>query len=256
MKRAVVVAGGAVDEACALHFLEDAQVPASESAAGQEDVRTPAEELQDPRIPAAGKDRRCAFQKSGGFLIAADRGLTFLDAHGIDPDLIVGDFDSSPDGFVAGYRLRHPDAEVRAYNPEKDYTDTEIAVEAAREAGCREMIILGGTGTRLDHVLGNIQCLALLLDQGCTGVLADPHNRITMHDKPFTVRKADQWGHYVSLIPYGGDVRGLTLRGFHYEVTDFTLPASGSRGVSNEIDGEEASISFTEGRLLMIESKD
>lgn len=215
--KALIISGGAVEEECALHFLQ-----------GREHT----------------------------YLIAADRGLTFLEAHGIEPDLIVGDFDSSPDGFIARYREQHPDVPVRAYNPEKDYTDTEIAAEAAREAGCKNITILGGTGTRLDHVCGNIQCLAKLLDEGCEGVLADSRNRITMHERPFTIRKEEQWGHYVSLFPYGGPVKGLTLHGFHYTVTDFTLPTAGSRGVSNEIVAEEGSVSFREGRLLVIESRD
>ncbi len=194
--------------------------------------------------------------RKSSYIVAADRGLVYLERHGIVPDLIVGDFDSSPEGFIDGYRSEHPETEVREFDPEKDYTDSEIGVRAAVKAGCRKVTMIGATGTRLDHVLGNLQVLAYLESVGVSGEIIDAHNRITIHRRSFTIRKDSQWGKYVSLFAYGGDVKGLTLRGFHYTVTDFTLSSVGSRAVSNEIDDEEGGISFTDGTLLVVESKD
>lgn len=195
-------------------------------------------------------------ERESSYIVAADRGLVYLEKHGIIPDLIVGDFDSSPEGYIDDYRSRNPGVQVREFNPEKDYTDSEIGVRAAVKAGCRKVVMIGATGTRLDHVLGNLQVLAYLESAGVCGEIIDPHNRITIHRKPFAIRRDCQWGKYVSLFAYGGDVTGLTLRGFHYTVTDFTLTSIGSRAVSNEIDEEEGSIAFTAGTLLVIESKD
>ena len=114
------------------------------------------------------EDLALRFLSRKPFLIAADRGLKFLEAHGISADLIVGDFDSSPPGLIEKYRSDHPGAQIRRYQPEKDYTDTEIAVTAALEMGRKEIIILGGTGSRIDHVLGNLQLLELIADRGGT----------------------------------------------------------------------------------------
>lgn len=62
--------------------------------------------------------------------------------------------------------------------------------------------------------------------------------------------------HYFGLIPFDGDVRGLTLTGTRYLVEDFTLVRGSTRGVSNEITGQFATVSFTSGRLLMVSSRD
>ena len=70
------------------------------------------------------------------------------------------------------------------------------------------------------------------------------------------IRKEEQFGRYVSFLPFGGDVEGVTLEGFAYPLVDFYLPYVNSRSVSNEIAEEEAQVSFTKGRLLMIESRD
>ena len=194
------------------------------------------------------------------YIIAADRGLVCLDRRGVEPDLVVGDFDSAPSGFIDDYRTRHPKAEIRSYNPEKDFTDSEIAARAAVDAGCSRVVMIGATGSRLDHVLGNMQVLAYLLETGVRGEIVDPCNRITLHGGArggrLSIRKKEQWGKYVSLFAFGGDVEGLTLHGFHYNVNNFRLSSVGSRAVSNEIDADAAIISFRKGKLLVIESRD
>ena len=90
------------------------------------------------------------------FLIGVDHGNLFLYEHQIKPDYIVGDFDSLPEEIIRYYK-EETDVPVREFNPVKDATDTEIAVRLAMEKGCTDIFIYGATGTRLDHVLGNIQ---------------------------------------------------------------------------------------------------
>ena len=190
------------------------------------------------------------------FLIAADRGLLFFAEHEIRPDLIVGDFDSVPQEQARKYLEAHPDIEVRAYSWEKDYTDLEIAAVAAADLGYREIILLGATGSRLDHMVGALQTLSLLLDRGCRGYLIDPCNRVTMHDESFTIPGETQWGTYVSFFAWGGNVSGLTLKGFHFPLENGTLTSSGTLAISNQIEETEARVCFESGRLLMVESKD
>ena len=216
--------------------------------------------ISEEMMPGIG---RALSDRAGAYVVAADRGLVFLERHGIVPDLVVGDFDSSPEGFIESYRAAHPDVPVRTYNPVKDYTDSEIGARAAAEAGCREVVLIGATGTRLDHVLGNIQVLAYLEEAGVRGMIVDPCNRITLWGEgpgrkggEVRIRKDEQWGKYVSLFAYGGDVTGLCLYGFYYTVHDFLLTAVGSRAVSNEITEQEGRITYSSGKLLVIESRD
>ena len=145
---------------------------------------------------------------------------------------------------------------VRRLNPEKDWTDTEVAAQLALDEGCEVLEILGGTGGRIDHLLGNLQLLSLISRLGGDGYLLDEKNRIYVREQNFTVRRQEQWGKYFSLFAWGGDVTGLTLTGFKYQVEDFTLGTVGTRGVSNEMTAQEANVSFKSGRLLVVESGD
>ena len=91
-------------------------------------------------------------------LIAADKGLEFFITAGITPDLIVGDFDSlSSEGKI--YMEKLPQTSISRLKPEKDDSDTQSAVNLAISQGAKDILILGGTGTRLDHVMANLGLL-------------------------------------------------------------------------------------------------
>lgn len=188
-------------------------------------------------------------------ILAADRGLAVCEDLGVKPQWLVGDFDTLGTEALEPYR-GDPEVNFRLFRAEKDWTDTEMAVEAALESGCRHILLLGGTGTRIDHVLGNIQVLALAMERGADMTMLDTHNRIRLYDRPFALKKKEKFGRYISFFAYGQDVENLTLKGFKYEVENFHLGNIGSRAVSNEIIAEEAHVTFRTGKLLAIESCD
>ena len=188
-------------------------------------------------------------------IISADSGREFCCQAGILADMLLGDFDSAKPETLAYFTERCPER-ILTFPSQKDETDTELAIIKAIEAGAAKITILGGTGSRLDHVLGNIQLLKIALDAGVECLIVDAHNRLRMIDKGLKLKKAEQFGHYVSLIPFTPQVTGVTLTGFFYPVTDFTLTSGKARGVSNEITEEEAVIELKEGILLVIESDD
>ncbi|MCC8142054.1 MAG: thiamine diphosphokinase [Lachnospiraceae bacterium] len=188
-------------------------------------------------------------------VISADLGLHFCLEAGVVPDVILGDFDSVEPKDLAYAQEHYPERLFR-FPAEKDETDTELAVDCALRAGADRITILGGTGDRMDHVLGNVQMLKKALDAGAVCFLMDPHNRIRMIREDLTMNREAQFGDYVSLIPFTPEVEGLSLTGFVYEVEDLTLQSGTARGISNEIRDEEALISFQNGILLVIESRD
>ena len=188
------------------------------------------------------------------YLIAADKGMEFLKAAGICPDEIVGDFDSA--GLQVLSYFEEKKILIRKFRPQKDSTDMEIAMETAVERGSTSILVLGATGTRLDHVLGSIRNLSIPLKAGIACEIVDTHNRIRMIEKPLIIKREEQFGKYVSLLAHAGTVEGLTLEGFFYPLQDFCLGTDSALGVSNEITGEIARISFRSGRLLVIESRD
>lgn len=188
-------------------------------------------------------------------MIAADAGMNFFYRNGVKPDIIVGDFDSAAMKALTFFRGQ-PEVDIRELNPGKDDTDTEHALRLAIEMGAEKITLLGATGNRLDHVLGNIELLGIGLEAGVPVVMLDANNRIRMVDRGFSILRERQFGTYVSLIPYTERVEHLTLNGFKYPLTDYCLKGFCSLGVSNEIEAEEASVVFDGGILLVIESRD
>lgn len=199
----------------------------------------------------------CETLKNGGYdvIYAADAGMDFLYRHHLTPDIIVGDFDSVDRESWSFFRTQEQ-IEFCTLNRAKDETDTEFAVRDAIERGADELDILGGLGTRMDHVMANIFLLGIGLQNDVEMAILDANNRIHMISGPYTISKRQQFGNYVSLIPVTDQVKGVTLEGFQYPLNDYTMDRFSSMGVSNEIVEDKASISFTDGILLVIESKD
>ncbi|MCD8300690.1 MAG: thiamine diphosphokinase [Clostridiales bacterium] len=199
--------------------------------------------------------KNIAGQEDWDRVISVDSGLHFCLMAGIMPDVILGDFDSAYSSVVEYYRGLCPERMI-TFSPEKDETDTELAIDWAIKNGFSRISILGATGNRLDHELGNIQLMKKAMDAGVECSLVDSHNLIRMIRGGMRISRDGQFGKYVSVIPFTPEVTGLTLRGFRYEVNDFTLVSGSARGISNEIKDEAAEISFDKGILLVIESRD
>ena len=189
--------------------------------------------------------------------IAVDNGLRFCYDNQIKPTWIVGDFDTAAPELVEYYQTQ-TDIPIRRFNPVKDSTDSQIAIELALELGSSEITLLGGTGTRMDHVLGNIQSLMLAKKKGVSCVILDEYNRIQLIDGETRLKKSEQYGKYVSLLPLPTAVTGVDLTGFKFNLTGHTFTSTGSAGlgVSNEIIEDIAEIRVKSGIFVLIESRD
>lgn len=188
-------------------------------------------------------------------MIAADSGMNFLHKNGIVPDIIAGDFDSAKEESVAYFQGLN-DVQVIKLNPVKDDTDTEFVIREAIRRSATEITVFGATGTRMDHVLANVNLLGIGLEEGVSIQLVDKHNRIRMISDSVEIIKKEQFGDYVSVLPVKGDAKGVTLEGMKYPLKDADIPCFSSLGVSNEIKEDVAKISVKQGVLLVIESRD
>lgn len=186
--------------------------------------------------------------------VAADHGLMAADRLNITLDYIVGDFDSVSKMVLEKYNNKS--AKIKTFPKEKDKTDTEIALELALSLKASSIDIIGATGTRLDHVLANIGLLLLPMQLGVNACILDRNNKIYLKNESFKIEKDKQFGNFVSLLPYGDRVSGLTLKGFKYPLDHIIYPSGSSLGISNEIIEREAGIELSEGVLIVIESKD
>ena len=189
-------------------------------------------------------------------LMAADRGLDFFRKNGITPDIADGDFDSlSVEG--KKYLENLKDTEIIRLQPEKDDTDTQSTLNLAIAKGSEDILILGATGGRIDHLIGNLGLLTLGKLKGVSVAIADAQNYICLVKSGTILSKAGQFGKYVSFFSAGEAVEGLTLKGFKYPLNNFCLTTADSGlTVSNEIRDDTAQITYDRGSLMMVMSRD
>ncbi|QHQ62045.1 thiamine diphosphokinase [Anaerocolumna sedimenticola] len=188
-------------------------------------------------------------------IIAVDSGLVTASKLGIPLQYIVGDFDSVPRELIESYR-NDKSVIINEFNPEKDATDTHIALSLGLELNGSEIVILGATGTRIDHMLANIHLLYLPLNKNIKASIIDEHNKIYMINKSTAIYKNKLFGPFVSLQPFTEVVKGITLKGFKYPLNNYTMLKGDSIGTSNEVVEEQADISLEDGILIVIEARD
>lgn len=216
-------------------------------------------------------------------LVAADRGLEFFLKYQILPDVVIGDFDSMSDtgkefleigdekksdieipyGGMTNWKVQKKSGkeiktiEVIRLRPEKDDSDTQSAMNYAIRTGAKEIAILGVTGRRVDHLMANFGLLVLAQNEGASVTLVDQYNYMKLISSGTVLKKAEQFGKYISFFQLGGNVTGLTLEGFKYPLDKYYLTiADSGLTVSNEIADETAKVTYETGNLLMIMSRD
>ena len=182
-------------------------------------------------------------------VIAADSGWAHAVAFGFTPDLLVGDMDSiRPDHLV---EARASDAEIIEHSSDKDFTDTELALQLARKFEYRHIHLVSGGGDRFDHLLAMVHSLVEHSDEATmTAHIGMQHVRIVTPREAATF--SAQPGATISLIPLGGNARGVTTNGLQWELKRSTLHSFASRGVSNVATAPSITVSLRTGALAVI----
>jgi thiamine pyrophosphokinase len=185
------------------------------------------------------------------YVIAADSGLDHALALGLAVDALIGDLDSVSDAGrrhaeLSGMAIHH-------YPPDKDATDTELAIELAISMGCDPIIGVTGGGERLDHALGALLAFG---SPGHAGVRVEVHwdaqHVAVVHGPGRLELGSVAHGAIVSLLPVHGDAADVSTTGLAYPLDHEPLPAGTSRGISNLGTGAPASVSIGLGTLLVI----
>ena len=178
-------------------------------------------------------------------IIAADSGYRHAESLCLRPHLLVGDFDSIqtlPQGIA-----------IHRVPPEKDFTDTELAIDLARDRGCTSFLLLGALGTRMDHTLTNILLLTRLMKAGEQAEIVDEHNRIWLTDTALELDLAPD--EILSLIPLT-NCAGVTTENLSYPLCGATLEVGHGLGVSNIVAATPVRVSLSSGRLLVMVCRD
>lgn len=188
---------------------------------------------------------RALLQKDDYFIFC-DSGLKHMDALGVQPSLIVGDFDS--------HENPHLDVETIVLPCEKDDTDTMYAVREALRRGYEDFLLIGVIGARLDHTLGNVSILLYLDSLGKKACIIDDfsHMEIVSLEPAFI---EDTYA-FFSLLNISGIARGVTIENAKYPLHNAEITCEYQYAVSNEVlPGKTARVSLREGRLLLIKDR-
>ncbi len=187
------------------------------------------------------------------FLICADSGGDCLYKYNIVPNYLMGDFDSINKDALEFFK-KSPQCNIESYPTDKDFTDTELVINKALDLRGTEIVLLGCTGTRIDHLMGNIGMLLKCLNLHVKAYVKDDYNSIEIIDKPIKIKGTK--GKIFSLQAYGDKVENLNIKGAKYELHNYFLSIGDPRTISNEFLDVEVEISFNSGNLLVIYSKD
>ncbi len=183
-------------------------------------------------------------------IIAADGGADHCANLDILPDILVGDLDSIKEENLNKYV--NAGIEIHKYPVDKNATDLELALDLLLEKNINDVCLLGALGGRWDMSLANILLIArtaysplriTLLGDDCRIHILHPHRPLTIADEPGTT---------VSFLPIKGDVHGVNLTGFKYPLTNHTISFASTLGISNVLENEQSTVSFTGGLLLCV----
>lgn len=176
------------------------------------------------------------------FVICADGGYVYAQNSGIIPNLIVGDFDSSA--------VPNTDIETIILPREKDDTDTMYAVGQGIKRGYKDFVFLGAVGGREDHTFANYSILLYLKRHDCSGEILTPKSAtFLLENEQLTIK--NQCDKIFSIFPFACKSCGVSLRGFHYPLSSYTLKAEYPLGISNVIESDKAVVSISGGAALV-----
>ena len=196
-------------------------------------------------ICAAGITER---PEQGDLVIAADAGYRAAKTFGVKPDILLGDFDS------LGEPKAENGVEILRVPAEKDFTDTQFAVQTAIERGADFLTIVGGLSGRLDHTLSNLAILEELESKHLHGIITDGWNRAHfIRNNSTLVARSEQFA-YLSILAADPLLRGVTIEGCKYPLKNAKIKKTNQFAVSNEITGNCAFIAIRRGGAWIVES--
>jgi thiamine pyrophosphokinase len=184
-------------------------------------------------------------------IIAADGALDHALAAGLAPAGLVGDLDSVSGRGLAWAKAH---ATIERHSPDKDLTDTELALRTATDLNPDRLLLIGA-GDRLDHLLAAIGALghprltSIPVIEGWWGP-----NRLRVVHGPGQARLALPVGTTLSLLAIHGPCSGVHISGVRWPLVDAELAAVVGLGVSNVSTEPDVTIRVSSGVLTVIVS--
>ena len=179
----------------------------------------------------------------------ADGGANFAFKYGKIPEMIVGDLDSIEKKVLEYYKSKN--ILIKKFPKDKDFTDFELILKEINKISenknfVDKIFVVGGLGKRIDMALSNL----LIMEKYKNLVFLQENEEIFYVEKSFVLKNKKEYE--FSIIPISEKVEKLTLKGFKFETDKIDVKRESSRLVSNVICGDEASVEFESGKLIII----
>ncbi|MFN8018599.1 MAG: thiamine diphosphokinase [Acidimicrobiales bacterium] len=192
----------------------------------------------------------------GSVVVAADSGVAHAQQAGLHVDHLVGDLDSASPDAVA--RAEAAGTVVHRHHPDKDATDTELALdlaahEVAPRTGIRELVVVGPGGGRLDHLVADVLGLASPGLEGFDVTARLGAATITIVRAGHGRDVHGEVGEQVSLLPVHGPAIGVTTVGLRWALEHADLRPGTTRGISNELVRARAHVVVRNGTLAVLQ---
>ncbi len=193
------------------------------------------------------------YHKETDYVIAADGGLMYCGVLELEPDLIIGDFDSVDEEHkVAIDTIRELAPEKVISLPiEKDDTDMLAAIKVGLSLGYKTFRLYGANGGRLEHIIANIQLLKFLKEQNAVGYMMDGNGMVLLAQNETICFKETMEG-YINIFSMNEKAHGVTIRGLKYELENATITNDTPIGISNRFMGVKSEVTVEDGTLLII----
>ena len=190
--------------------------------------------------------------QEGDLVIAADGGSQHCLSLDIQPDVLIGDLDSTDPALVEEWL--NDGVEIIQHPEDKDQTDLELAIMLAQDRGARKIVIHGAVGGRLDMTFGNLGLLAhpqlktpTTLINGAEEVhLLHSGEMLTLVGEPEEI---------VSLLPIQPGSSMVSTIGLKYPLKNEPLEFGLSRGISNQLTGKRGTVHLESGLLAVVHTR-
>ncbi len=185
-------------------------------------------------------------------VICCDGGIRHLSVLGLEPDLIVGDFDSVDHALFDEYKKKG--VPVRTFPVIKNETDTELAVNTAIELRADHVSLIGALGSRWDHSYANVMLLVKLAKMNIVAEILHSHNHVFVSDEKFSF--SSKPGQIISLLPISENVVIHSAKGLQYPIENQEMPLDTPYGISNVFLETNVEVIIKSGWLMAVLADD
>lgn len=189
------------------------------------------------------------YVNNSSYIICADAGQSIAAANDIEPDCVIGDFDSTKED------VRF-DCKYISYPVEKDITDAEACVLHCIDEGITDINFIGGIGGRLDHTLGALSLLIKFKDNLGRIRLIDKCNQIELLENGSIIIEKDPAYRFFSIVPVYEKISGVSICGAKYPLDNVEMKKASTLGISNEVIDDYAKVTINDGLAYIIRSSD